>query len=351
MDSAVTLAPATRSPLLGRLLRRTEFYLVVVIVAAVIGLGVATPNFLTLSNFSNLANSYAVTGVLAAGLLVVLISGNIDISFAATTMVAQYLAALFALYVVGKPGFGVPVLDWAIVFAVAMTVGLGLGLVNAVIVSKFRASSIIVTIATMNLFFGLLMFFSRGKQIFNLPPYFFKGILFQLPLPDGGSFRFTIQMLALVLALLATWALLNQTAIGRQIYALGGNPEAAKRLGFGVFRLHLFVFGYLGVMAGVAAIIHAQLQQQVAPNVLVGRELDVLAAVVLGGASLLGGVGTVLGTVLGIALLAILQNGLIMVGVSSYWTQVCTGLVILVSVCITALSDRMKTRRKSRGVV
>jgi simple sugar transport system permease protein len=81
----------------------------------------------------------------------------------------------------------------------------------------------------------------------------------------------------------------------------------------------------------------------------VGRELDVLAAVVLGGASLLGGVGTVLGTVLGIALLAILQNGLIMIGVSSYWTQVCTGLVILVSVCITASGDRMKTRRKSRG--
>lgn len=351
MASTATLAPAGRAPLLGRLLRRTESYLVVVIAVAVVGLGLATPNFLTLGNLSNLANSYAVTGVLAAGLLVVLISGNIDISFAATTMVSQYVAALFALNVLGRAGTGVPVLDWAIVFAVAMAVGLALGLVNAAIVYRFRASSIIVTIATMNLFFGLLMFFSRGKQIFNLPTFFFKGVLVQLPLPDGSTLRITIQMLALVLALLATWALLNQTAIGRQIYAMGGNPEAAKRLGFGMGRLHMFVFGYLGAMAGVAAIIHAQLQQQVAPNVLVGRELDVLAAVVLGGASLLGGVGTVLGTVLGIALLAVLQNGLIMVGVSSYWTQVCTGLVILVSVCITALSDRMKTRRKSRGVV
>src|ERR1700754_3060365 len=128
---ATALAPASRPPLLGRLLRRTEFYLVLVIAVAVALLGLATPNFLTLANFSNLANSYAVTGVLAAGLLVVLISGNIDISFAATTMVAQYVAALFALNILGRAGVGVPVLDWAIVFAVAMAVGLVLGLVNA----------------------------------------------------------------------------------------------------------------------------------------------------------------------------------------------------------------------------
>ncbi len=98
---------------------------------------------------------------------------------------------------------------------------------------------------------------------------------------------------------LPTWLLLNRTNIGRQIYALGGNRDAAQRLGFDVFRLNLFVYGYMGFIAGIASLVQAQLAQSVTPTVLVGKELDVLAAVVLGGASLTGGVGTVLGTILG----------------------------------------------------
>jgi simple sugar transport system permease protein len=331
----------TRAPLMGRLLRNTEAYLLVVIVAIVVLLGIATPNFLSLSNILGLVNGYSVTAVLAAGLLVVLISGNIDISFGATTMVAQYLAALFIIGIGG---------GWETAFGLAILVGILLGCVNALLVHYLRASSIIVTIATMNVFFGLLMFFSGGRQLFRLPAYMRGGIIADIPLGDG-SLRISIQMLTVLIVFLITWLILKHSSVGRQIYAMGGNPEAAKRLGFSLLRLNLFVYAYLGAMAGVAAIIHAQLQQQVAPNVLVGRELDVLAAVVLGGASLLGGIGTVGGTILGIALLAILQNGLILIGVSSYWLQVCTGLVILVAVCVTAFSDRMKLKRSVRGVV
>ena len=98
----------------------------------------------------------------------------------------------------------------------------------------------------------------------------------------------------------------------------------ARRLGFNVFRLHLIVYGYMGFTAGIASLVHAQLAQSVAPTVLVGKELDVLAAVVLGGASLLGGVGSVLGTILGLTLLAVMQNGLVLLGVSSYWSQFFT---------------------------
>lgn len=329
------------TPLLGRLLRQTEAYLLVVIVVLIVLLGIATPNFLTLSNLLNQMNSYSVTAILAAGLLVVLISGNIDISFFATTMVVQYVAATFIIDIGG---------GWETAFGIAIVLGILLGCLNALLVHFLRASSIIVTIATLNVFFGLLMYFSAGKQLFRLPNYMRGGIIAEIPLGDG-VLRISIQMLAMVLVFLLTWLVLKHTSVGRQIYAMGGNPEAAKRLGFSLLRLNLFVYGYLGAMAGIGAIVHAQLQQQVAPNVLVGRELDVLAAVVLGGASLLGGIGTVGGTILGIALLAILQNGLIMVGVSSYWLQMCTGLVILVAVCTTAFSDRMKLKRSARGVV
>ena len=105
--------------------------------------------------------------------------------------------------------------------------------------------------------------------------------------------------------------------------------DAAQRLGFHVFRLNILVYGYMGFVAGIASLVQAQLAQSVTPTVLVGKELDVLAAVVLGGASLTGGVGTVFGTILGVALLAILQNGLVLLGVSSYWNQLFVGLSFL----------------------
>ena len=145
------------SLLVGRLLRQTEAYLLVVIIVLMVLLGIATPHFLTLSNLVNQMNSYSVTAILAAGLLVVLISGNIDISFGATTMVAQYVAATFIIDIGG---------GWETAFGVAIVIGILLGCVNALLVHYLRASSIIVTIATLNVFFGLLMFFSGGKQLF-----------------------------------------------------------------------------------------------------------------------------------------------------------------------------------------
>jgi simple sugar transport system permease protein len=209
-----------------------------------------------------------------------------------------------------------------------------------------RIPSIIASIATLNIFFGILVFVTGGKYIYELPDWFDKGIYwFEFTDAEQNSYGVTLQMVCLIGAFVLTWALLNRTNVGRQIYALGGNPDAAQRLGFHVFGLNTLVYGYLGCMAGIASLVQAQLAQSVAPTVLVGRELEVVAAVVLGGASLMGGVGTVLGTVLGVALLAILQNGLVLIGVSSYWSQLFLGLVILVSVSITAWSQRRKHKR------
>jgi simple sugar transport system permease protein len=202
-----------------------------------------------------------------------------------------------------------------------------------------------VSIATLNIFYGLLVFITGGKYIYSLPDWFGDGIYwFEYVDADEISYGINLQILALVTMFTITWLLLNRTNIGRQIYALGGNREAAQRLGFNVFRLNILVYCYMGLTAGVASLIQAQLAQSVAPTVLVGKELDVLAAVVLGGASLMGGVGTVLGTILGLALLAIMQNGLILIGVSSYWSQFFVGFVILLSVSATALSARRKRK-------
>lgn len=322
--------------LFQRLKRRHEFWLASVIAVLVVYLSIATQGFLTLQNLFDLLTSYAFLGILAAGLLVVLISGGIDISFTATASIAQYVTMSLAL----KYG-----LDWVSVFALAIAVGVLLGAINAILIDRLQISSIIVSIATLNIFYGLLIFITGGKYIYSLPEWFADGIYwFEYVDADEISYGINLQILALVTMFTITWLLLNRTNIGRQIYALGGNREAAQRLGFNVFRLNILVYCYMGLTAGVASLIQAQLAQSVAPTVLVGKELDVLAAVVLGGASLMGGVGTVLGTVLGLALLAIMQNGLILIGVSSYWSQFFVGFVILLSVSATALSARRKRK-------
>jgi simple sugar transport system permease protein len=324
-----------------RLFRRShEFWLLSVVVLFCLGLSLATDSFLTFQNFFDLLTSNAFIGILAAGLLVVLVAGGIDISFTATASVAQYIALTLAL----RYGLG-----WFGVFAVAAGIGVACGLINAIFILKLRISSIIVSIATLNLFYGLLIFVTGGKYITSLPKYFRDGIWwFEYIDSEDVPYGLNLQVLVLVLAFLCTSILLNRTNIGRQIYAMGGNRDAAQRLGFHVFGLNCLVYGYMGLIAGIASLVQAQLAQSVTPTVLVGKELDVLAAVVLGGASLTGGVGTVFGTILGVALLAILQNGLVLMGVSSYWSQLFVGLVILISVSTTAWSHR---RRKAGSIV
>src|SRR5215467_6525034 len=324
--------------MLARFSRKHEFWLLAVIVALSLALSLATDSFLTLQNLFDLLTSNAFVGILASGLLVVLIAGAIDISFTATASVAQYVALTIGM----QYGLG-----WFALFALAAGTGVLCGLVNAIFVTKLRISSIIVSIATLNIFYGLLIFVTGGKYITSLPKFFRDGIWwFEYEDASGVPYALNLQILVLVIAFAVAWVLLNRTNLGRQIYALGGNKDAAQRLGFHVFRINLLVFGYLGFVAGVASLVQAQLAQSVTPTVLVGKELDVLAAVVLGGASLTGGTGTVFGAILGVALLAILQNGLVLIGVSSYWSQLFVGLTILCAVSITAWSNRRRLAAK-----
>jgi len=326
--------------LFSRFRRSHEFWLLVVILALCASLGIANAQFLTMQNLFDLLTSYAFVGILALGLLVVLIAGGIDISFTATASVAQYVTLSVA------NAYGA---NWVSVFAIAIGIGGALGALNAIFIQKLRIPSIIVSVATLNIFYGLLIFFTGGKYIYSLPDWFATGIFwFEF---EGGedTYGVNLQILALALSFLVTWLLLNRTNIGRQIYAMGDNADAAQRLGFHIFGLNMLVYCYMGVMAGIASLVQAQLAQSVAPTVLVGKELDVVAAVVLGGASLMGGVGTVFGTFLGLALLAILQNGIVLLGVSSYWSPFFVGLVILISVSATAWSQRERRTRRARS--
>ena len=319
-----------------------EFRLLLVIAVMAVGLSVLTPEFASLQNLVDVLGSNAFIGIMTAGLLVVIITGGIDLSFAATASIAQYTALTVANH------FGV---GWIGVFVIALGLGIALGLVNGVLMNTLRTSALIITIATLNVFYGILLTVTRGADIFALPTWFNEGIelVFHTD-AQGVAYAINFQIIGLFFAFIVTLLLLNRTNIGRQIYALGGNPDAAQRVGFNVVRLNLLVYGYMGALAGLASLIQAQQVQSVSPTALVGRELDVVAAVVIGGASLNGGSGTVLGTILGLALIAILQNGLILLGVSSYWSLFNTGLVIIAAVIMMAMERKKRHSSAEQGV-
>ena len=298
-----------------------ETRLFIVLALLVVGLGVAAPSFLSAGNIASLLNNNAVNVIWAVGLLVVLIAGGIDISFAVGASVVQYLTAI----ALSRLGGG----NWMLGLVLAGSFGIALGCINAAFVAGFRIISIVVTIATFNAFFGLLMFATSGKSIYDLPDWWTDRVAVA-SLGDGGAL--TLPVAAMVACMTATWFLIDRTTIGRQLYAFGDNPDGARRAGVPTVTMQFIAYGWMGLMAGIGGLMQVNIAQEVVPNALIGRELDVLAAVVLGGARLGGGRGSVLGCFLGVLLVAVVQNGLNLLGVSPYAFKMVIGLTILVAI-------------------
>lgn len=318
----------------------TFVFLAILIFSLVIT--VINPSFLTLENIFDLLKSYSLMGTFAIGVLFVLISGGIDISFTAIATITGYVIAVLLLQYGDQ-------LNIVTIFVIAGVLGSLLGMINALIIYFFNIPSIITTIATLNIYYGILTFLSKGKWLYGFPEWFgqyTQMYVFALYNVDGTPYGLSVITAFWFALLLIAWFILRFTVLGRSIYAMGGNVSSAKRAGFSLLKLHLFVYSFMGLMSGFASVIQSLLVQTVAPNSLVGKELDVLAAVVLGGASLTGGTGSVLGTVLGVALIAIMGNGLTLMRVPSYWYKVVIGIVILVSVGSSAYRRKVSVRRR-----
>ena len=298
-----------------------EARLLVVLALLTLCLGLVSPTFLSAGNLASLLNNNAVNVIWAVGLLVVLIAGGIDISFAVGASVSQYLTAL-ALHATGGG-------NWLMGILFAGVFGIAIGCINAALIAGFRIISIVATIATFNALFGLLMFMTSGESIYDLPDWWTDRIAVA-SLGSGGAL--TLPVAAMVVAMAATWFLIARTTTGRQLYAFGDNPEGARRAGVATVTMQVIAYGWMGLMAGIGGLMQVNLAQEVVPNALIGRELDVLAAVVLGGARLGGGRGSVLGCFLGVLLVAILQNGLNLLGVSPYAFKMLIGLTILAAI-------------------
>lgn len=318
-----------------------EFYLFLVIITLSIFFNFYTKEFFTLENILDLLTSYTFLGIMSAGWLVVLISGGIDLSFTAIASISQYIMAIYIINYNGNLFGG---------FLIAGIVGVVLGIFNALIIYYLQAPAMIITIGTLNIYYGILIFITHGRWIYNFPKWFTElDYIMKFISNNGNCYGISLPSILLICVFIFTYIILEHTALGRKIFAMGGDKESAKRMGFNLLILNIFIYGYMGLLSGIGSVAHLLIVQTVQPNALVGRELDVIAAVVIGGASIMGGTGTVLGTALGIAIIALTWNGIVLIGISSFVHKVIMGLIIIISVSITAY-NRKKMARKGASV-
>lgn len=317
------------------LLKKREAVLALIIIVLTVVISSLTPNFLTYGNITSVLKSYTVMGIFSLGVLIVIINGNVDVAFTAIAQVVQYAV----VHMLIRLDFG----NIYAAFAIAIFFGTLMGLFNGFLIYHYNMPGIIITIATQSLFYGLLFVITKGTYINEVPWYFQKlsdAKIFTVPNPGGGS-PIGLNVVTLIWFLLAAALslFLRFTILGRSIYLAGSNKIAANRVGINLFRTSLLVYGGIGGIAAAASIVHVSNVQAVIPSSIVGQELQVIAAVVLGGASITGGRGTVLGTVLGVFLFAMLGNSLTLLKISSYWYNVFTGCIITGSIVINALQE------------
>lgn len=286
--------------------------LIIALVIAFALLAILHPNFLSSANLLNVARQISINGVLAIGVTFVLLTAGVDLSLGSVVALAGVLAAHFA-----HPG------DYPLMVPVFIGIlaGMACGAINGTVVTLGRVAPFIATLGMMTIARGLALVASDGRPVSNMSPAMksLAGDIGVVPIP------------ALILAVvaLAVWAVLTFTRIGRHIYAVGGNEQAARAAGIHVGRVKMFAYTACGALTGLAGLMLAARTETGQPNAGIAFELDAIAAVVIGGTSLSGGIGTIGGTILGALLMGVIGNGLDLLNVSAYYQQIVKGLIIV----------------------
>jgi simple sugar transport system permease protein len=295
--------------------------------------------FFTGNNIVDLLRSLTIPTMFCVGEMMVLISGGVDCSFPAIASLSMYFVCTKMDGMFSNP---IPY------FLVAMLLGLAMGAVNGFIVAKFKFPAMIVTLGTSALYLGIMQGllgsseYPLTKALLDLGS---KKILTATNPASGLTSDLPIFFLFMVALMVITWFLMNKTMLGRSIYAVGGDEVSAARAGFNVFGTRMFIFCFSGMLAGFIGVCRASMLLTVSPNNMIGMEMDVIAACVLGGVSLIGGRGTVGGAILGTALMTVVSNSLIQLGVSTKWSRVFTGVIIIVGTAVSAVQVLRRRRR------
>jgi len=292
-----------------------ELVLLGVLIALVIVMTLLDPLFLSPTTMLNTSRFFVEVGLMALGMTLIIITGGIDLSVGSNLgLVSVAVGFSFAA--------GLP-LPLAILFG--LVVGVAAGFFNSVFITFLDLHPLVVTLGTFALFQGLAYGLSNADAVSDFPPWFaYFGQAYLGPVPG--------QLIIFIAAVAVVWIILSRTSFGRYVYAIGNNEEAARFSGVPVRRVKIALYSGMGLLVGVAAVIYTSRVYTARGDVGLGLELDVISAVVLGGASIYGGSGTIGGTVLGFLIIARRRNGLILAGVPSTWQLFILGVLLLVAV-------------------
>lgn len=276
-------------------------------------------NFITLYNIQNIFKQSAINGLIAYGMTFVILLGCIDLSVGSILALVGYLVGNLIVL------FQIPV---GIAIIMGLMLGIILGIINGCLVAKVKLQPFIATLITMTVYRGITLIISNGLPVRNLD----KASPFIGLLNKGKVGIFPISMIIFVGVLGILWVLLHKTVFGRHLYATGGNEEAARLSTIQTSKIKIKGYAISGFLSAVAAILYISRYNSIYPNAGQGAELDAIAAVVIGGTSMSGGKGLITGTFIGALIIGVLNNGLNLLGISSFYQEVIKGLVILLAV-------------------
>ncbi|AVH46379.1 ribose ABC transporter permease [Staphylococcus haemolyticus] len=293
------------------------------LILLIIVVSILNPSFLDLSNLLNLLRQISINGLIAFGMTFIILTGGIDLSVGSILALSSAFIALMITSGV----------DPIIALIIGVLIGFVLGAVNGLLVTKGNMAPFIATLATMTIFRGLTLVITDGNPITNLGDSY----LFQL-FGKGYFIGIPVPAVTMIIVFVILLIILQKTTFGRHTYAIGGNEVAAKISGIKVNKIKILIYGISGLMSALAGGILTSRLNSAQPTAGTSYELDAIAAVVLGGTSLTGGKGRIVGTLIGVLIIGVLNNGLNLLGVSSFYQQVVKGVVILIAVLI----DRKK---------
>lgn len=326
-----------------KLLRRNETVLIFAIVIFSLVIGSKSPEFFTLANLFDILRSSFVQLLFALGVLIVIISGGIDVSFPIVGIFSGYTAVIIMQKLELNPE------SLLIPIVLAVLIGIALGGFNAIAIAGFGIPTLITTLGTAGIFRGVMLSFIGASFISDIPiglDKFSTSDLIKFESDAGTLVRLHILVIPVTIITVLVALLLSRTIFGRSVYALGGGAEPTRRLGISVKRTQAKIYMLVGGLSGLAGILYVSLQRKANPYDLAGSELDVIAAVVLGGASIMGGYGTVFGTVLGVLFINMIKNNLVLLGVSSSWQRAAVGVLLVIGITIQAISENRKNKRQ-----
>jgi ribose transport system permease protein len=300
-------------------------FLFMIIIASIF-----SPYFMTAYNIRSLIRDAAFIGIVALGQACVLLLGEIDMTVGSIAALCGVVGGIFMVKIPINPG---------LIFVLVLFLGAFLGFLNGILVTGLRLNSLVVTIGMTGIFTGINLVVTKGQAILNIPKsiYFLgKGSIFQIPMP------FIIMIVVLIVVLVIT----KLTRLGRYMYAIGNNRETAKILGLPVTPVRIFAFSFAGMLYALAGLLMISRLGTAQPSIGSEWALNSIAAGVIGGISLVGGIGNPLGAIIGVGIIVVIQNIIVLFGVSPYLQTAVSGIVVVAAISFDSITTMVSSRKK-----